>query len=262
MQPRSTAQADKQRTRGVREAGPTHGCGRGPEIRRKGNRGHRWWTKAPCICTTGLGQRVRAVSTLMGCARSERPRRHRCRSDETRTADERDPLEASVRRGWRESSKRSSASVGADAPFRGKGIARPERPREPKQSWRARARHARMWAITTGQRVCRLTHPERARSRSCVGTDRTDGRRDPDHRAVACPAERSSQRSGHTRCSVSSRPAAPSSLAGVAAHQGERKPPSADRAVDRRLLDCTSTGSLVDDIETAPLVLAKHWHRC
>jgi hypothetical protein len=33
------------------------------------------------------------------------------------------PLEASVRRGWRESSKRSSASVGADAPFRGKGIA-------------------------------------------------------------------------------------------------------------------------------------------
>ena len=33
------------------------------------------------------------------------------------------PLEASVRRGWRESSKRSSASVGAGAPFRGKGIA-------------------------------------------------------------------------------------------------------------------------------------------
>jgi hypothetical protein len=32
-------------------------------------------------------------------------------------------LEASVRRGWRESSKRSSASVGADAPFRGKAQA-------------------------------------------------------------------------------------------------------------------------------------------
>ena len=34
------------------------------------------------------------------------------------------PLEASVRRGWRESSKRSSASVGADAPFRGIGLVR------------------------------------------------------------------------------------------------------------------------------------------
>jgi hypothetical protein len=52
------------------------------------------------------------------CARSERPRRRPCRSDETRAPDERDPLEASVRRGWRESSKRSSASVGAGAPFR------------------------------------------------------------------------------------------------------------------------------------------------
>ena len=48
------------------------------------------------------------------------PETRRCRSDETRTADERDPLEASVRGGWRESSKRSSASVGAGGPFRGK----------------------------------------------------------------------------------------------------------------------------------------------
>ena len=29
--------------------------------------------------------------------------------------------------------------------------------------------------------------PEQARARSCVGTDRTDDRRDPDHRAVASP---------------------------------------------------------------------------
>jgi hypothetical protein len=28
-------------------------------------------------------------------------------------------------------------------------------------------------------------HPEQARAGSCVGTDRTDDRRDPDHRAVA-----------------------------------------------------------------------------
>ena len=60
----------------------------------------------------------------MGCARSERPTRRLCRSDETRAPDERDPLKASVRRGWRESSKRSSASVRADAPFRGVAIAR------------------------------------------------------------------------------------------------------------------------------------------
>ena len=29
--------------------------------RQKGNRGHRLWTQAPCICTAGLGQRVSAV---------------------------------------------------------------------------------------------------------------------------------------------------------------------------------------------------------
>ena len=44
-----------------------------------------------------------------------------------------------------------------------------------------------MWAIATGHRVCGIANPEQARSRSCVGTDRTDGRRDPDHRAVARP---------------------------------------------------------------------------
>jgi hypothetical protein len=59
------------------------------------------------------------------CARSERPTRRLCRSDETRVPDDRDPLEASVRRRWSESSKRSSASVGAGVPFRGFATARP-----------------------------------------------------------------------------------------------------------------------------------------
>ena len=79
-----------------------------------------------CICTTGLGQRVRAVSALMGCARSERPTRRLCRSNETRAPDERDPLKARQASGggWRESSKRSSASVGAGAPSRGRAITR------------------------------------------------------------------------------------------------------------------------------------------
>jgi hypothetical protein len=72
----------------------------------------------PCNPRCQRGRRSR-----VSCARSERPRRRPCRSDETTAPDERDPLEASVGRGWRESSKRSSASVGAGAPFRGKGIA-------------------------------------------------------------------------------------------------------------------------------------------
>ncbi len=46
-------------------------------IRQKGNRGHGSWTQAPCICTTGLGQGVRAVSALMGCAKCEREPRGR-----------------------------------------------------------------------------------------------------------------------------------------------------------------------------------------
>ena len=100
----------------------------GPPFRQKGNRGHRLWTRAPCICTTGLGQRVRAVSALMGCARSERPARRLCRSDETRVPDERDPLQASVRRACRESSKRSSASIGADARIHGGALVRSRLP--------------------------------------------------------------------------------------------------------------------------------------
>ena len=99
------------------------------------------------------------------CARSGRPTRRLCRSDETRAADERDPLEASLRRRWRESSKRSSASVGAGAPFRGKGIARPEQPREPKQSWRAQCPRAWMSAIATARQVCWAADSEQAQSR-------------------------------------------------------------------------------------------------
>ena len=69
------------------------------------------------------GSEFAPSGALVGCARSERPSRSRLRSDEARVPDDRDPFEASVRRGWREPSKRSSASVGADAPFRGIGVA-------------------------------------------------------------------------------------------------------------------------------------------
>ena len=56
------------------------------------------------------------------CARSERPRRSLRRSVKARVPDDRDGLEASVPRRWRESSKLSSPSVGADATFRGIAI--------------------------------------------------------------------------------------------------------------------------------------------
>jgi hypothetical protein len=39
--------------------------------------------------------------------------------------------------------------------YRGKGIARPEQPREPKQSWRAQAAHAWMWAGAAARRCVR-----------------------------------------------------------------------------------------------------------
>ena len=95
------------------------------------------------------------------------------------------PLEASVRCGWRESSKRSSASVGADAPFRGKGIARPEQPQEPKQSCRAQAPHA-LDVADCDSAPSWLGGRLRARTTtSCVGMDRIEGGRDLDHRAVA-----------------------------------------------------------------------------
>lgn len=78
---------------------------------------------APCIGgTTPYGRRCRRRRPHALCARSERPTRRLRRSDETRAPDERDPLEGSVRCGWCESSKRSSASVGAGAPFRGQAI--------------------------------------------------------------------------------------------------------------------------------------------
>ena len=44
-----------------------------PRIRQKGNRGHRLWTRAACICTTGLGQRVRAVRRAYGLREKRAP---------------------------------------------------------------------------------------------------------------------------------------------------------------------------------------------
>ena len=79
---------------------------------------------------------------------------------------------------------RPIAEVGES--FRGKGIARREQPREPKQSWRPRAEHAWMYEVTTGHRVCWISIPSKHRYVR-VGTNRTDGRRDLDHLATARP---------------------------------------------------------------------------
>ena len=108
-----------------------------------------------------------------------------------------------------EMTKASAGVVEAGARVRGKGIARPEQPREPKQSWRPRAQHARMRAITTGRRVCAIANPEQAPSRSCVGTgphQRSARSRSPG--CCSARAERSSHRCRDKRCSVSSTPEA------------------------------------------------------
>jgi len=70
---------------------------------------------------------------------------------------------------------------------RGKGIARPEQPREQERSWRARTRTPGLGGDRARAPSSVDRQPEQARARSCVGTDRTDDRRDPDHRAVASP---------------------------------------------------------------------------
>jgi hypothetical protein len=133
-----------------------------------------------CICTTGLGQRVRAVSALMGCARSERPDEndglHWPRRDGSHP-DEASPLrqgagpprsqslEASVRPRCRESSKRSSASVPAGVSFRGEPVVR--RRQAPRSSRRqcTRAPQGRLTGKSDDQgdaRFPRLPGPRRA----------------------------------------------------------------------------------------------------
>ena len=57
---------------------------------------------------------------------------------------------------WREASKRSSASVGAGAPFRGVAVAQAGRAREQNQACRAQAAHAWIWAIAIARR-CRMS---------------------------------------------------------------------------------------------------------
>ena len=137
------------------------------------------------------GSEFAPSGALVGCARSERPSRSRLRSDEARVPDDRDPFEASVRRGWREPSKRSSASVGADAPFRGKGIARPEQPREPKQSWRARSATPGFEPLRQRARFAGRPIPSK-HNHVCVGTGRSEGPLRP--RSPGC---RLARRSGH-----------------------------------------------------------------
>ena len=85
---------------------------------------------------------------------------------------------------------RPSRSAAGDC-VRGKGIARPEQPREPRQSWRAQARRAWMWAIATAPALLGARF-RASKITSRVGTDRTEGPLRP--RSPGCPLAR---RSGH-----------------------------------------------------------------
>jgi hypothetical protein len=70
---------------------------------------------------------------------------------------------------------------------RGKGIARPEQPREPKQSWRAQAPQAWMCAIATARQVCWAPDSEQAQSRLAWAWTVPRDRCDLDHPVVAWP---------------------------------------------------------------------------
>src|SRR5580704_3984785 len=69
-----------------------------PAHRRKGNRGHRLWTRTPCICTTGLRQRVRAVRRGYGLREERAPIWRRAAIWDVR-ADDRFSLNA-ITRSW------------------------------------------------------------------------------------------------------------------------------------------------------------------
>ena len=88
---------------------------------------------------------------------------------------------------------------------RGKGIASPDQPREPKQSWRPQGPTG--LDVRDHDRAPSLLNPdsEQTGSHSCVGRDRTDG--SPRSRSSGCcsaRAKRSSHRCRDKRCSVSS----------------------------------------------------------
>ena len=79
----------------------------------------------------------------------------------------------------------TAAAVERRDAVRGKGIASPDKPREPKQSWRPQGPTG--LDVRDHDRAPSLLNPdsEQAGSRSCVGRDRTDGRHDLDQVAAA-----------------------------------------------------------------------------
>ena len=87
------------------------------------------------------------------------------------------------------SSRKCSRPAGrAETPEAGgKGIARPEQPREPKQSWRAQSPHASMSAIPTARQVCRAADSQQAQSRVAWARAGPRDRGDLDHTIVAWP---------------------------------------------------------------------------
>ena len=161
-------------------------------------------------------------------------------------------------------SPRESCAMGRpDDRVRGKGIASPDQPREPKQSWRPQGPTG--LDVRDHDRAPSLLNPdsEQAGSRSCVGRDRTDGRRDLDQVAAARLG-----RSGHLIAAAISaapfrpdqqrRPASPAWLL----TQAERKPPSAGRAAGRRLLVCTRSRDVGSaDRVAASRLLRQCWRR-
>ena len=94
------------------------------------------------------------------------------------------PAVASAQLGER---RRSRPRGRHDRRNRGKGIARPEQAREPKQSWRAQSPHAWMSAIATARQVCWAADSEQAQSRVAWAPAVPSDRCDLDYTVVALP---------------------------------------------------------------------------
>jgi hypothetical protein len=96
-------------------------------------------------------------------------------------------------------------------------MARPEQPREPKQSWRAQCPHAWMSAIAIARQVCWAADSEQAQSRVAWARAVPRDAATSITRLSLGRAERSSHRFGHAHCSNSSAAAAKSGAPRVCA---------------------------------------------
>ena len=131
-------------------------------------------SRAVCRVATDRCKPAAARCLLLGRRRAPCP---------GRAVDAWFPLIPSVRRPTLREAKRASTLAGAGARMRGKGIASPDQPREPKQSWRPQGPTG--LDVRDHDRAPSLLNPdsEQAGSRSCVGSAAVRRRRSGEREA-------------------------------------------------------------------------------